>query len=40
MSGTEFGGTTDLFSYSTAEAATFINQPGVVDGAAAGHTLL
>jgi hypothetical protein len=40
VSGTEFGGTTDLFSYSTAEAATFINQPGVVDGAAAGHTLL
>lgn len=38
--GTEYGGTTDLFSYTTAEAATFINQPGVVDGAAAGHTFL
>jgi autotransporter-associated beta strand protein len=40
VSGTEFGGTTDLFSYSTAESATFINQPGVVDAAAAGHTFL
>ncbi len=40
VSGTIYGGTTELFSYSTAEAATFINQPGVADGAAAGHTFL
>ena len=40
VSGTIYGGTTDLYSYATAEAATFINQPGVVAGAAAGHTFL
>lgn len=40
VSGTIEGGTTDLLSYSTAEAATFINQPGGVDGAAAGSTFV
>jgi autotransporter-associated beta strand protein len=40
VSGTIYGGTTELYAYSTAEAATFINQPGVVAGAAAGHTFL
>ncbi len=39
-SGTIEGGISDLLAYSTAEAATFINQPGVVAGAAAGSTFV
>ncbi|MGB8474382.1 MAG: autotransporter-associated beta strand repeat-containing protein [Candidatus Acidiferrum sp.] len=38
VSGTYYGGFTDLVSDSTANAAIFINQPGEVSGAAAGIT--
>jgi autotransporter-associated beta strand protein len=37
---TIFGGFTKLLCASTAEAATFINQPGTVADAAAGHTFI
>ncbi len=40
VAGTLDGGVTALFSYSTAVAAIFINQPGEVDGAAAGLTFV
>jgi autotransporter-associated beta strand protein len=40
VSGTSYGGGTELLSYSTAESATFINQPCEVAGAAAGRTYL
>jgi autotransporter-associated beta strand protein len=39
-SGTIFGGFTNFYDYSSAEDATFINNPGTVSGAAAGHTLI
>jgi autotransporter-associated beta strand protein len=35
-----WGGFTDLLYSSRAESATFINNPGTVSGAAAGHTLI
>ncbi len=38
VSGTSYGGVTNVLDYSTADSATFINQPGEVDGAAAGIT--
>ncbi len=37
-SGTIYGGFTDLTNRANAESATFINEPGAVPGAAAGHT--
>ena len=40
ISGTIEGGISDLLAYSTADDATFINQPGVVTGAAAGSTFV
>src|SRR5207302_510019 len=37
---TTWGGFTDLVDNSSSENATFINNPGTVSGAAAGHTLI
>jgi autotransporter-associated beta strand protein len=39
-SGTTYGGFTNISNYSGAEDAIFINDPGTVSGAAAGHTLV
>ena len=38
--GTIYGGFTHLLDYSSAESAAFINNPGTVSGAAAGHTFV
>jgi autotransporter-associated beta strand protein len=40
VDGTTYGGFTNLVDYSSADNATFINDPGTVSGAAAGHTLI
>ena len=40
VSETIYGGFTDLSDYSSVDSATFINNPGTVSGAAAGHTLI
>jgi hypothetical protein len=38
--GTVYGGFSNISDYSSAATATFINEPGTVSGAAAGHTLI